>query len=1106
VSVCAACGHENQRDARFCSACGAAIERASTPTLEERKIVTAVFVDLVDFTSRAEHSDPEDVRAFLSPYYARLRSELEHFGGTVEKFIGDAVMALFGAPTTHEDDPERAVRAALAIRDWVVDDGLLKVRIGVNTGEALITLRARPAEGEGMAAGDVVNTAARLQSAAPVNGVLVGETTYRATRHVLEYRSAEPVHAKGKESPVVAWEAVQARPRFGVDVPHDARTELIGRDGELRLLTDAFHRARRERSTQLVTIVGVPGIGKSRLLYELSRVVDAEPEFISWRQGRSLPYGEGVSFWALAEMVKAQAGILESDDQAAVEVKLAAMVADAVPEHSDAEWVLRHTKVLLGLADQASVSGDQRAEAFAGWRRLFEGLAERRPLVALFEDLHWADDGLLDFVDYLVDWVAGVPLLVVCSARPELFERRPGWGGGKPNAVTISLAPLSEDDTARLIGSLMGSPVLEAEAQRQLLARAGGNPLYAEQFVQMYAEHADIPASTLPHSVQGIVSARLDALAPQEKRLIHDASVIGKVFWPGAVAALNGDVDRFGLEGALHVLERKQFVRRERQSSIAGETQYAFGHVLLRDVAYGQIPRAARASKHALAAGWIDSLGRPDEHAEMLAHHYVSALELARAAGQDATEFAARARVAMRDAGDRARRLSAYPAAAKFYREALALYPDDLLEERADVLFGLAIASARGGDEDPTEALETARAALLAIGDRPRVGAVDAELGQLWWERGEQDRCFEYGERAYEFVRDSPPSAEKAAVLVRLARHQMLADALDPQLADEAVALCDLLGLEEARADILVTIGTARAGNGDASGTVEIRRGLDMALAGNYLQTAIRGYSNLSALAERAGDFQASVAIAREADSISRRLGSQRWRRWARANQVSMNLGIGDWDECARVADEVIGQLQSQGPHYLDAHVFAARACLRLAREHVQAAVEDQTAALACARRVKDPQVLCPVLAVAAYVLAEAGHHDESRELLDELLHAPPDHAIDELTHAAPGLALAATTIGRRDELRAWLGPVGGSSWAVTARAILDDEFAAAIAALEPSGAVYPLSLVRLRAAERLAADGRRKEAEVILRPALAFFRSVGATRHLRAADALLAA
>ena len=721
MSVCPSCGHGNQAGAKFCSECGVALAAAEPVAREERKVVTVLFADLVGFTARAEQMDPEDVRALLSPYYARLRSELERFGGTVEKFIGDAVMALFGAPVTHEDDAERAVRAALAIRDWAAEEEQIQVRLAVNTGEALVVLGARPGHGEGMAAGDVVNTAARLQAAAPVNGVLVGERTFRATRAVIEYRPAEPVAAKGKRDPVPVWEAVQPRSRLGVDVPHQARTVLVGRDRELGVLRDALARVRAERSPQLVTLVGVPGIGKSRLVYELWQVAEAEPELIWWRQGRSLPYGEGVSFWALAEMVKAQAGILEGDAPEQAGAKLAAMTDDVLGGMPEAEWVTRHLGALAGLGGDGAPAGGDRSEAFAAWRQFVEALAEARPLVLVFEDLHWADDGLLDFVDYLVDWAGGVSLLVVGTARPELLTRRPGWGGGKPNALTLSLAPLSEGDTARLIGLLLGRAVLEAGQQAGLLAHAGGNPLYAEQYVQMLAEHGAGRQPPLPESIQGIIAARLDLLAAADKRLLQDAAVIGKVFWPGAVAALGGGPGGGELDECLHGLERRQFVRRERRSSVAGQTQYAFGHVLVRDVAYGQIPRAARAGKHAAAAGWIESLGRAEDHAEMLAYHYLSVLDLARGAGQDTAGLASRARAALQAAGDRVVALNAFAAAAGYYRTALALWPQDAHQQRAGLLRLLGTALHEAGELDQAEA-------VLAEGSRVAAAAGAAAL------------------------------------------------------------------------------------------------------------------------------------------------------------------------------------------------------------------------------------------------------------------------------------------------------------------------------------------------------------------------------------------
>jgi class 3 adenylate cyclase len=393
----------------------------------ERKVVSVLFADLVGFASRAESLDPEDVEAILRPYHDRLRTELECRGGTVEKFIGDAVMAVFGAPVAHEDDPERAVRAALAIRDWIREEEELEVRIAVNTGEALVSYEPRPGAERGLVAGDVVNTASRLQTAAPVNGVLVGGTTYNATSRVIEYREALPVEAKGKSQPVPVWEVIEARSRYGSEGTRRPETPLVGRERELSLLVNTLTRVQHERSPQLITLVGVPGIGKSRLVRELFAAVDERPELIYWRQGRCLPYGEGIAFWALGEILKAHAGILEGEPEGRAAEKLQAVVDEAVPEPDEAAWVVRELRPLLGLSENEETSGDRRVESFAAWRRFFEGLAELDPLVLVVEDLHWADEGLLDFVDHLVDWATGVPILVVATARPELLTRRTGW-------------------------------------------------------------------------------------------------------------------------------------------------------------------------------------------------------------------------------------------------------------------------------------------------------------------------------------------------------------------------------------------------------------------------------------------------------------------------------------------------------------------------------------------------------------------------------------------------------------------------------------------------------------------------------------------------------
>jgi class 3 adenylate cyclase len=459
--------------------------------MEERRVVTVLFCDLVGFTARADQADPEDVRALLRPYHARLRREVERFGGTLDKFIGDGAMAVFGAPSTHEDDPERAVRCGLAILEGVRDlnraqpDLDLKVRIGVNTGEVVVAVDRHHSEG---VVGDVVNTASRLEGVAPVGSVLVGEPTFRATRGLFDYEPLAPVRVKGKAGPLAVWRAASTRSRLGVAVDQAPATPFLGRDAELERLRRSHARTCEQASVQLVTVSGEPGVGKSRLVWELRAFVDAQPELVAWRQGHCLPYGEGISFWALGEVLKAQAGVLEFDDPATVAAKLADAVAAAVEEPAERQWLETRLAPLLGLAGGggARTGTAEQEESFTAWRRFLEAVAARRPLVVVLEDLHWADDALLAFVRHLAAEARGVPLLVVATARPELFDRHPGWGDGPAGrTTTVTLAPLSDGDTTRLIAALLGRAVTRDGAHATLLGRIGGNPLYAEQVCRM---------------------------------------------------------------------------------------------------------------------------------------------------------------------------------------------------------------------------------------------------------------------------------------------------------------------------------------------------------------------------------------------------------------------------------------------------------------------------------------------------------------------------------------------------------------------------------------------------------------------------------------------
>jgi class 3 adenylate cyclase/tetratricopeptide (TPR) repeat protein len=1126
MPVCQRCGEDNPERARFCLGCAAPLAPAPGLRREERKVVSVLFCDLVGFTSRAEQLDVEDVRGLLSPYYVRLRGELERFGGTVEKFIGDAVMALFGAPVAHEDDPERAVRAALAIGEAIAEfnrqeaDLGLHVRIGVTTGEVLVALDAQPSQGEGMASGDVVNTAARLQAAAPTDGVLVDESTFRATDRAITYRQAEPVAAKGKAEPVAVWQALGPRASLGVDVAQAPRAALVGRERELDLLADALGRAREEQAPQLVTLVGVPGIGKSRLVFELLQQVEAEPDLTVWRQGRCLPYGQGVAFWALGEIVKAQAGILESDPADPAARKLDRAVGDLIADEREAAWVSGHLQPLVGLAGGAEIGGDRRGEAFAAWRRFLEALAERNPTVLVVEDLHWADDALLDFLDHLVDWSADVPLLVVATARPELLARRPGWGGGKPNTAIVSLVPLSEQDTARLVAALLGQTVLPAELQAALLVRAGGNPLYAEEYVRMLVDRGvlrrvggiwrleDAGELPLPESVQGIIAARLDMLSPEEKALLQDAAVLGKVGWLGGLAALSAS-EPFRLEERLHALERREFLRRERRSAVIGERQYAFRHALVRDVAYGQLPRVAKAHKHRRAAEWIQALSpdRAEDRAELLAHHYASALPFAQAAGQDTTMLTERARLALRDAGDRALDLNSFAAAVRWYAAALELWPDGDLE-RPRLLLRLGRARFYA-DATAANVLAEARDGLLAQGDREAAAEAEALLARLARWRGQGEAARQHARRAAALIEGAGPSPAKALVLANLAASLLESGQHEQaiRVGRQAFEMADDLGLDELRARARNYLGCARVDSGDPAGIADLEQAVAIAVQANSPHSAM-AYSNLAASVEVFGDLVRGSELEVKGQEVAERFGLVNELRRFRICRIFDSYWRGHWEAALRDIEAAIAEWKA-GPVQLDdIDCWHVRGRIRLARGDLAGALQDAAAAVQFARQTTELQLLQPALAFHAQALLAAGSAQEAGAQADELLAMLAARRVLVTEPAWSGeLAIVLRALGRGAELVNLVARVTTPTpWLEAAAAVTMGEFERAANLYAQIGSLPQEAFARLQAAERLFADGRGTEASVQLHQALAFYRKVRANAYLREAEALLAA
>jgi class 3 adenylate cyclase/tetratricopeptide (TPR) repeat protein len=1099
VIVCPACGRENPDDGRFCGACATPLAAPAAPR-EERKVVTVVFADLVGSTARADGADPEDVRAVLAPYHSRLRHELEAHGGTVEKFIGDAVVAVFGAPAAHEDDPERAVRAALAIQEAIdelneAEPALeLEVRIGVNTGEALVALEARPESGEGMVSGDVINTAARLQAAAPPGAVLVGELTFRGTERMIRYDDHTAVAAKGKAAPVPAWLAVEPRSSFGIEDVSVGRVPLVGREREVALLADALARVRRDERSQLITLAGVPGIGKSRLVQELRDLVEADPELIVWRRGRSLPYGEGIPYWSLGEIVKAQAGVLESDGADAASEKLTTAIDAIVSDRGEAAWLERLLRPLLGLPVPQAQSS--RAESFSAWRRLLEALASERPTVLVFEDVHWADDDLLDFVDTLVDEVDAVPLLVVCTARPELLARRPGWGGGKLNALTLSLAPLSDEETARLLASLLERSVLPAEAQAVLLERAEGVPLFAEEYARML--EAGTPSGDLPETLHGLVAARVDGLPAAEKALLQDAAVLGKVFWADALGVLAGEDD---LEPRLRVLERQEFVRRERRSAVEGARQYAFLHAIVREVAYGQIPRAARAAKHRKAAEWIASLSteRAEDRAEVLAYHLDSAVSYGEAAGTEVGDLRPLLSRALREAGERADALNLKIRAASYFRRALDADPAHRDPELV-FLHAQAKMWGEGVEGDPTEPLRAAVDELLAAGRTDLAAEALPLLERALWNIG-QPRP-ELLDEALELVADMGPTPTRgrtiSAVAVRWALSGRAADGLP--LAREAVEIARAHGDRDEEVRSLNNMSVALGGCGDLAGALESARGC-LALALECGATDMpRPYINLATYEYDVGNLREALRLHREALELAERLDHRAGGDWLRAELVLDLFELGDWDEALHGVHELAGGRRERGvTYYLDSQLWVVGAVIEAAREgRLPEGRLDELVREAYG--MGDTQAVVPVLSHASGLALWLDRpHDAARYLDDyrERLLADEGWEGGGTVYVTAALAW----LGCRGEpLPANLlrGPM--TPWREAAELIGNGRSVEAADVLHGTGALSVEADVRLHAARSLA-ETDPVQAERQLDLACDFWRSVRATARLGRAD-----
>jgi class 3 adenylate cyclase/tetratricopeptide (TPR) repeat protein len=917
--VCPSCGGSNSPGVKFCGDCGATLTGEPAPTSRsvpatERKHVSVLFADLVGFTALSESRDAEEVRELLSRYFHTAQRLMSLYGGTVEKFIGDAVMAVWGTPLAQEDDAERAVRAALDLVAAVADLAPgVRARAGVLTGEAVITLGA---EGQGLVAGDLVNTASRIQSAAKPGTVLVGEATKRATEAAIAYESAGEHELKGKAEPMKLWRATRVTGfRRGLLKAAGLEPPYVGRERELRVVKELFNACAEESRAHLVSVIGIAGFGKSRLTWEFRKYIDGIAELVAWQSGRCLAYGEGVAYWALAEMVRMRAELIEGEDAASARAKLRAAVERYVEDAEERDWIEPRLAHLLGLAEGQA---HERDDLFASWRVFFERIAERSPTVLVFEDIQWADPSLLEFIEYLLEWSRNHRIFVLTLARPDLLERRAGFGAGTRNATTLSLEPLSQLAMEELLEGFV--PGLPEELQAQILDRAEGVPLYAVETVRMlldrglleregdvYRPTGPIEALDVPETLHALIAARLDGLDLEERRLLQDASVLGKTFTKAGLQALSG-LNGAELEPLLTSLTRKEFVSVQADPRSPERGQYGFMQDLLKHVAYETLAKRERKARHLAAAEHLErsSSAGEQEIVEVVAAHYRDAYEAA-PEDPDAGEIKAKARAMLARAGERAASLAAVEEAQRYFEHAIELADDPLAEaelrERAGEM------AAVGLRHEQAEAhYRPALELLEAAGQTHPAARVSARLGEVEWSRGHLDEAIERMEDAFAILSADEPDADFAALATQLGRLQFFHGNLDraSELLELGVSLAESLLLPEIIAQALNTYGVISTFRGrPETAQALFAHSLKLALEHDLPTPALRAYNNLGDSFIRRDRYEDALPFHASGVALARKVGNRLWE-WQLLMETSYALMSGGrWDEAGAALAEI---------------------------------------------------------------------------------------------------------------------------------------------------------------------------------------------------------
>jgi class 3 adenylate cyclase/tetratricopeptide (TPR) repeat protein len=1112
TSACPTCGAANDATDRFCGSCGSPLADSAGPvagepaTMSERRLVSVLFADLVGFTTLSEHRDPEEVRELLSRYFDRCRELIEQYGGVVEKFIGDAVMAVWGTPVAREDDAERSVRAALALTQAIPTLGEqlgmtgLRVRAGVLTGSAAVDLAA---EGEGMVLGDAVNTASRLQSVAAPGTVLVDDVTRRTTEAAIAYEEAGTHELKGRDQPVRAWTALRvvagvggARRGPGLEAP------FVGRDAELEHVIGAWEASVAESTARLVTVVGDAGAGKSRLLWEYFKHIDGLQRIFRWHQGRCLSYGEGVGYWPLAEMVRSRAGILEEEENATARAKLRDAVERYVPDERERRLVEPRLAHLLGLEQRVA---SDRADLFSGWRLFFERVAQTGPVMMVFEDVQWADTGLLDFIDYVIEWSAEYPIFVLALARPEITTTRPAWRSD------ITLAPLSGAAMREALEGLV--PGLPDEVGRRILARAEGVPLYAIETIRMlldrgllaqdgarYVVTGDVGELDVPETLHALVAARLDGLEPLERTGLQFASVLGQSFSPAAVAALSGravDDVRALLDG----LVAKQMLSFEDDERSPERGQYRFLQGLVRTIAYGTLSRRDRKASHLAAARHLQESSGAEvgEVADLLASHF---LEAARAApdAPDAPQIRTSARETLAEAGRRALSLAQGREGQRAFDQAADLADDD--EERAALLEQAGRAAWLEADATGArDRLEAAIALYEAVGRTQAAARASGLIADILWTANALDEAVAVAEAAY--ARLTEDTADRAAMAALVGKLRFFSDDASGTLeaTQQALEIAEPMELWDTIADALITRGSVLVWmDRPEEGQALLRHGTEIALAHDLPSTAIRGYNNLGWVAELRDRLDDSEEHTNRCLELARARGDRVWLQSIQAARVGLTAQRGNWDEAERLAGALPVELLA-----LDTDILGTLSTVRAARadlEGLEALDRHAKAGLDSA----DDQVRQVCVIAHAGVLAARGEHAEAIELLTPLARRT---LTSYRQQAILGVLESALALGRHDVVQETVSMVGGLPPAAatpTMRAHADrfdalllarggDHLAAAerlllraATRLAESGRPFERAKALLDHGELLAAAGRLTDAEALLREAAGIF------------------